>query len=168
MPDRRHLWRGIHDPEMVRSGITIDWLEGGAETGLSITNSNTGHMFPTYATPDVRVRLEFLSSDRQPLAGAVTEHSIARRIAFQGGWVELSDTRLAPDSSVRVTAPWPEGAAHVRATVTVRPDAFYRDVFETLLAGALSDTSEALLSEAHRRAVDSPFVIFDETASLGR
>src|SRR5206468_1036453 len=23
MPDRRHLWRGIHDPEMVRGGLTI-------------------------------------------------------------------------------------------------------------------------------------------------
>src|SRR5207249_4863664 len=28
MPDRRHLWRGIHDPEMVRSGLTIDASAG--------------------------------------------------------------------------------------------------------------------------------------------
>ncbi|MBI3628436.1 MAG: cytochrome c554 and C-prime, partial [Candidatus Rokubacteria bacterium] len=23
MPDRRHLWRGIHDPDMVKSGVEI-------------------------------------------------------------------------------------------------------------------------------------------------
>ncbi len=24
MPDRRHLWRGIHDPEMVKQGVMVD------------------------------------------------------------------------------------------------------------------------------------------------
>ena len=28
MPDRRHLWRGIHDPEMVKSGVQIKLVTG--------------------------------------------------------------------------------------------------------------------------------------------
>ncbi|MCL7971970.1 MAG: hypothetical protein M8866_07785, partial [marine benthic group bacterium] len=167
MPDRRHLWRGIHDPDMVRSGITVRWVRSDGEAGLLITNTGTGHRFPTYATPDVRVRVEFLDGEGQPVDGSSVEHSIARRIAFQAGaWVELSDTRLAPDSSVRVTAPAPSGAASARATITVRPDAFYLDVFATLLSGTVSDTSEVLLSEAQRRAEQSPFLVFDETVPL--
>ena len=33
MPDRRHLWRGIHDPEMVRAGVTINATEAKLATG---------------------------------------------------------------------------------------------------------------------------------------
>jgi hypothetical protein len=35
-----------------------------------------------------------------------------------------------------------------------------------MLSGALSDTSRALLSEAHRRARGSVFAIFDETIPI--
>jgi len=172
MPDRQHLWRGIHDPGMVRSGITIEWLgeasEAG-EAGLRITNTGTGHRFPTYATPEVLVRISLLDQDRQPIDGTRVEHSIARRIAYQGGaWIELSDTRLAPDSAVVVSIPLVEGARHARAEISVQPDAFYREVFEMLLAGMLSDTSSTLLGEARRRADESPYILFDETVALTR
>ena len=169
MPDRQHLWRGIHDPEMVRSGVTIEWIAEGTEAGLRITNTGTGHRFPTYATPEVLVSVELLDRDRQPIDGAMVEHSIARRIAFQeGSWVELSDTRLAPDSGIVITVPLVPEAGHARATVLVRPDAFYREMFELVLTGMLGDTSRSLLTEAHRRAEESPFGIFDETVPLMR
>ena len=169
MPDRQHLWRGIHDPEMVRSGVTIEWVSEGAEAGLRITNTGTGHRFPTYATPEVLVRVELLDGDGQPIDGAAIEHSIARRIAYQGGaWVELSDTRLVPDSGVMVAVPLAPGARQARASISVLPDAFYREVFEMMLVGMLSDTSRSLLSEARRQAEASPFRIFDETVPLTR
>jgi hypothetical protein len=167
MPDRRHLWRGIHDPDMVRSGVTIEWTISDAEAGLQVTNTGTGHRFPTYATPEVLVSVQLLDADRQPIVGAYTEHAIARRIGYQAGaWVELSDTRLLPDSGVAVTVAVPPEARHVRASITVRPDAFYRELFESLLTGMLSDTSRALLTEAGRRAESSPFRIFDEAVPL--
>jgi hypothetical protein len=169
MPDRRHMWRGIHDADMVRSGITVEWLLEGPETGLRITNSGTGHRFPTYATPEVRVHVELLNEAGQPIEGSSVEHSIARRIAYQGGaWVELSDTRLAPDSGVVVTVPLVPGARQARAGIFVQPDAFYADVFETLLTGMLSDTSRALLTAARRTADASRFRIFGETVRLTR
>ena len=64
MPDRRHLWRGIHDPEMVKSGVQIKLVTGRARyrTGdkltarLTITSTGVGHDFPTYVTPRVLVR----------------------------------------------------------------------------------------------------------------
>src|SRR5207245_2757406 len=64
MPDRRHLWRGIHDPDMVKSGIRISFTTDrpryrpGAEVRatLSIARTNLGHFFPTYVTPMVVVR----------------------------------------------------------------------------------------------------------------
>ena len=172
MPDRQHLWRGIHDPAMVRSGVTIEWLEGtgaGSDIGLRIINTGTGHRFPTYATPEILVRIELLGEDLQPIDGAMTEHSIARRIAYQGGaWVELSDTRLAPDSAALISLPYVEGARHARAEIFVQPDAFYLGVFEALTAGMLSDTSSSLLGEARRRAEASPFQVFSETVPLTR
>jgi hypothetical protein len=172
MPDRKHLWRGIHDPGMVRSGITIEWLTESTSAnvaGLRITNTGTGHRFPTYATPLVLVRVLLLDESRDAIDGTMVQHEIARRIAYQGGaWVELSDTRLAPDSAVVVSVPLVEGAGHARAEISVQPDAFYREVFETLLAGMLSDTSAALLSEARRRADHSPYILFDETVPLIR
>ena len=167
MPDRRHLWRGIHDPEMVRSGVTVEWTISDAVAGLRVTNTGTGHRFPTYATPEVLVSVQLLDADRQPIGDASAEHAIARRIAYRGGaWVELSDTRLLPDSGVSVTVPVPPEARHMRASITVLPDAFYREVFEILLTGILSDTSRALLSDAARQAEGSPFRIFEETVPL--
>jgi hypothetical protein len=157
---------------MVRSGITIEWLTEPTTAdgaGLRITNTGTGHRFPTYATPLVLVRILLLDENRELIDGTMVQHEIGRRIAYEGGaWVELSDTRLAPDSAVVVSIPSAAGARHARAEISVQPDTFYREVFETLLAGVLSDTSTALLSEARRRADSSPYILFDETVPLTR
>ena len=64
MPDRRHLWRGIHDPEMVRSGLTITVNTGApryrpgetARVVLRVQSTRVGHAFPTYVTPRVVLR----------------------------------------------------------------------------------------------------------------
>src|SRR6267142_1983336 len=64
MPDRRHLWRGIHDADMVRSGLTITLedapprVPGGMAAKLVVENSGVGHRFPTYFTPLVLLRAE--------------------------------------------------------------------------------------------------------------
>jgi hypothetical protein len=176
MPDRRHLWRGIHDPEMVRSGVTIEWATTGVSrgdaagsVGLRVTNTGTGHRFPTYVTPEVAVQVQLLDADRRPIDGDFQQLVIARRVTRRGGtWMELSDTRLLPDSSATITLPVSESARYATGRVIVRPDAFYKGLFESLLAADRGDTSRVLIQGAHERAVASPFTLFEETIEIRR
>src|SRR5919197_651632 len=107
MPDRRHLWRGIHDPDMVRSGLAIT-VEAGAphyrpgdtaRVVLRVQSSRVGHAFPTYVTPRVLLRVELLDSVGRPLPGTQQERVIAREVALDLSR-ETSDTRLAPGQTV--------------------------------------------------------------------
>lgn len=170
MPDRRHLWRGVHDSLMVAGGVTIDWVTGSAPSvALRVTNSGTGHRFPTYVTPEVIVGIELLDADRRVIESSAIESAIRRVVESRSGiWVELSDTRLAPDSSLILAARVEEPRARfARGTVVVYPDAFYQRMFAGMVAGSLSDTSAALISEAYRRASESAFTIFDDTIRIG-
>jgi len=172
MPDRRHVWRGIHDPEMTRSGVTIEWVglaEGTAEAALRITNTGTGHRFPTYVTPEILVTIRLLDGARQQIPGSGATAEIARRVTYtNAGWVEDSDTRIPPDSSLLVPFKLAPGAEFVSGHVEVRPDAFYRGFFETVLARKPSDTSTALLQRAHSATDSSPFAIFEDTVAINR
>ena len=174
MPDRRHLWRGIHDPDMVASGVTIEWIPTprsddpvGAAVELRLTNTGTGHHFPTYVTPEVVVELWMEDESGLTLADSETRSTIGRRVKFEGGqWVEVADTRIPADSSHSVITSTTGSATRARARVTVHPDEFYRETFEGMLGWSLSDTSRALIAEAHEEAASSPFVIFEEVFDL--
>ncbi|MEN8145666.1 MAG: multiheme c-type cytochrome [Gemmatimonadota bacterium] len=170
MPDRRHLWRGIHDPEMTASGVTIEWIGPAAgQVGLRVTNTGTGHMFPTYVTPSVIVRVSLRDGDNNDIPGASREARIVRQVASQpGGWVEISDTRLAPDSSMTLTLPLPDGASSALGEVIVLPDDFYRNQFEGMLSRTMTDSARVLIGQAHERSVASPYHILNDTIPLGR
>src|SRR6267378_5362794 len=68
MPDRRHLWRGIHDADMVRSGLSIEVASPRGRVGagdvvsvtLTVRSVRVGHAFPTYVTPKVVLRAELV------------------------------------------------------------------------------------------------------------
>lgn len=117
MPDRKHLWRGIHDPDMTRRAINVSLTlhalgDGRYEARATVRNSGAGHHFPTYMVP--KVELAFY---RHNAAGDSVE--LGRQVI---GWNvdtpitrELSDTRIpageardfrqlftAPDSDWRV------------------------------------------------------------------
>jgi hypothetical protein len=174
MPDRRHLWRGIHDPDMVASGVTIEWVPpagaedpAGAVVELRLTNTGTGHHFPTYVTPEVVVELWLEDESGATLIDSETTSTIGRRVKFEAGqWVEVADTRIPADSSYSVTTSTTGSAARAHARVRVHPDEFYRGMFEGMLNWNLSDTSLALIAEAHEDARSSPFVIFEEVLDL--
>ena len=76
MPDRRHRWRGIHDPEMVKSGVRVTLALDRARyrpgqrvrATVTVASVNVGHYFPTYVTPQVLVRAVLLGADGQPIA----------------------------------------------------------------------------------------------------
>src|SRR6266513_6472246 len=88
MPDRRHLWRGIHDPEMVRSGLTIDAHASASSyrpgdtiaVTLTVESTRIGHAFPTYVTPRVVLSAELADGTGQVVAGSREEQVISREV----------------------------------------------------------------------------------------
>ena len=143
MPDRRHLWRGIHDPEMVRSGIAVDVVterprhQVGDEVAarITLTTTGVGHHFPTYVTPRVVVRAALVDAAGREVSASADERVIAREVSFDLSR-ELSDTRIPAggrfvfDYRRRVERP----GLSLRVRVTVYPDHFYTRFFESLLA----------------------------------
>jgi cytochrome c554/c'-like protein len=165
MPDRRHLWRGIHDPAMVTSGVTItlvrEPMPGAVAATLRVANTNVGHAFPTYVTPLVVLRAELIDHAGHPIAGTREQHIIGRQIELDLS-KELTDTRLLPGdhAELRYQRRHTPGA-RARFTVTVYPDAFYTAFFETLLhQGAGRGTAQ--IEEALAATKRSWFTIFTQ------
>lgn len=79
MPERQHLFRGVHDREMVLQAldVTLDVLPAGqageAIARAVISNTGAGHHFPTYMVPKVDVILQLVDGKggRRPLARRV-------------------------------------------------------------------------------------------------
>lgn len=128
MPDRRHLWRGIHDPEMTRSGLEARALARADGARFELTSVRIGHAFPTYVTPKAVLRAE--TSD-----GRTAQHVIQRRVVEKDGeWTELSDTRLLPGQTASLEIAWGR-ARSVRFWLDIHPDDFYdHEVYDGLLA----------------------------------
>lgn len=111
MPDRKHQWRGIHDPEMTRSALKVDLklerLEGGDYMAVAnVQNSGAGHHFPTYMVPKAEVQFVLQHKEgRQQLLGS---HVIGWQVDT-GITKEIADTRLAAGESrsyrQKLTAP---------------------------------------------------------------
>lgn len=171
MPGRRHLWRGIHDVEMVKSGLsivtTLHAAEDPLEATLTIINSGVGHAFPTYVT--ARVLVEIGQEDRHGnlIASTVERHLIARDVTLDLT-EEKADTRLKPDETRRYAYARPR---HPRATavvirITVAPDAFYADFYQAVLQDPAYAAGRAELQEALRQAQSSPYELFIERMIL--
>lgn len=162
MPERKHLWRGIHDPEMTASGLTADTAATAAGAHLTITNTGVGHAFPTYITPLVELRGVRLDAGGRDIPGSEVRQAIQRVVEWTGGvWVERSDTRLLPGQSASLLVPWGE-AASVRLWLEVTPDHFYdHEVYDDLLERLDAGSPAArLIAEADRRAAASRYRLF--------
>jgi hypothetical protein len=132
MPERRHLFRGIHDRDMTLSGLTIG-LEvrrdekGQVTAAATITSTNVGHMFPTYPVPRIHVQL---FAAEQPLGET---YVIGRDIDLIKG-IEHWDRRLAPGQSYVMRRAVPAG----QQQVTLRIDVVPRDRYEKDLGTQLA------------------------------
>jgi hypothetical protein len=173
MPDRRHLWRGIHDRDMVRSGVEITvtperpTLSAGQDFTLTleVRSARVGHAFPTYVTPRVVLRGE-LHDPSGPVAGSRREVVIGREVALDLSR-EISDTRLLPGQSARLiyTSRVDRPDLRVRLSVVVEPDAFYTAFFEALLAQG-AGRGEAQIREALEATRRSLFTVFQQEVPL--
>ena len=163
MPDRRHLWRGIHDPEMVAAGLTASFRATPDGAEFRLTNSGVGHAFPTYITPRVVMRAVALDGTGQPLSGTSASHVIQRVVRFVGGrWIEESDSRLLPGTSAVLRLPWPP-SGRVRMWLEVAPDDFYdHEVYDALMQQLAPGSAAAhLIAKADRRAETSAYRLFE-------
>lgn len=163
MPDRKHLWRGIHDPETVAAGLTARFHADATGARFELTNSGVGHAFPTYITPKVVMRAVTLDGQGTPRPDTAVSHVIQRTVGFTGGrWVEYSDTRLLPGETASLELPWRAGE-RVRMWLEVHPDDYYdHQVYDRLLRQLPAEGAPArLISEADSRAGTSRYRLFE-------
>ena len=172
MPDRRHLWRGIHDPEMVRDGVTIGVspprFEGGAiRAALTLRNTGSGHHFPTYVTPKVVVEMFQEDQAGRAVAGTRREYLIGRQVPLDLSR-EIADTRLAAgaEAALDYAVPRQQRAANLVYRVRVEPDAFYTGLYRSLIADG-AGKGEAMIRRALADSLASHFTLFEERRPLG-
>ena len=174
MPDRAHLWRGIHDKEMTLGAVQIDVRVGAEASGeivtaeVELTNSGAGHYFPTYITPSVDVITELEDKYGRTIPGSRQINVIERKLSSDFSR-EIHDTRIPPQKSItfRYRRGRREDAARLRVRVHVRPDAFYHHFFvEFLKNPAISNLSRELITQARDMAASSNFDIYDERFEL--
>lgn len=169
MPERRHLWRGIHDPDMVRSAFTLKTAllqsKPVVDATIEITNSGAGHKFPTYITPKVFVTGRLLNAAGEVIPDSEQSYTI--------GWesydlmTEVYDTRLAPGETRAIAYRYDRN--HARALeirVIVAPDHWYRRFFANWLQSDQNPESRQLIQQALEDASSSRFVARQTTIPL--
>lgn len=96
---RRHLWRGGHDPEMVKRGLKAVFREAPGSVPdkrsftLTLTNTGAAHYLPT-GTPDRHLTVSIRLLDRNGAVLRQDDHILKRSFLWRPFIVELWDTRL--------------------------------------------------------------------------
>ena len=121
---RRHLWRGGHDPGMVKSGLDITLAQSPPTAGgkrrvtLTLTNVGAAHYIPT-GTPDRHLTVNMRLRDPNGEIVKETHHTLKRTIMWRPFIIDLWDTRLPRGEARRYSLDIPDrdGAFTVEATV---------------------------------------------------
>ncbi len=103
---RRHLWRGGHDPDMVKRAVAVQVQadpptpQPGEEVKLTLTliNAGAGHKIPT-GDPDRFFTVEFTVRDSNGTVVHEQSDTMGRWILWQPVIVEVYDNRLLPLAS---------------------------------------------------------------------
>lgn len=96
---RQHLWRGGHDPAMVKKALTVKLVETNiqdrAKRSFTLTLVNTGaaHYLPT-GTPDRHLTVQLWLLDSQGEVVEEKNHTLKRRIMWRPFIIDLWDNRL--------------------------------------------------------------------------
>lgn len=164
MPNHKHLFRGIHDADMVRSGITITVASDAEGLRLSLRSVRVGHRFPTYSVPRVLIQGWRLNQSMEHMDNHPDQMVIQHQLQWRDGkWQELADTRIRHGDSVSLAIPWKRDdrhAAAIRYSILVQPDHLYGSVIYPLLLTQIGDTLiQTLLKKAIQIARDGEFVL---------
>jgi hypothetical protein len=103
---RRHLWRGGHDPDMIKRAVAVqlhahpvDPRPGDRVTfTLTLINAGAGHKLPT-GDPDRHFTVEFVVVDHEQKVLEQQRDTMGRWILWHPMIVELYDNRLLPLAS---------------------------------------------------------------------
>lgn len=160
MPERQHLFRGVHDRATVLQAldIVLEVLPGTraneATARAVLRNTGAGHHFPTYMVPKVDVVLTLVDArgGRQPIAHRIIGWGV--NVALTA---EAYDTRIPAGGEFVVTQPFaaPEGRDwSVELRLDVAPREHYERMFRDSLRHAEALTPEvlALLRQALQEA----------------
>ncbi len=163
---RRHLWRGGHDPEMIKRAVAIQVkadppapAPGDTVTmTLTLINAGAGHKIPT-GDPDRHFTVEFYVKDQ---AGRILQEqsdTMGRWILWQPVILEVYDNRLRPLASrdYQFAYQIPEGRSDLVVEARVR----YH---------ILTDGQHAMLREAYGLQSDRPYryTIYTRRFPLGQ
>lgn len=170
MPERAHTFRGIHDADMVRQGLTITSGTSGAAAVLTVQSTGVGHLFPTYIVPRVRLTGTLLDADGHQVPDEHHELILQRHMSIDNGhWVEHSDTRLAPGDAATLSIPWRadgECAQSVHFRIVVEPEWFYHEkVYPVVLQELENGPAYELITQAKSAAEKHSFTLFETTLS---
>ncbi len=174
MPDRRHLWRGIHDPAMVRQGLRISLRvtrvdHHMAEARAVIRSVHIGHDFPTYLVPKVYVTLYAVGPggrDAREIARQTIGRSVNLRLTH-----EYFDTRIPPGGASVLAARLalaPRPATKIRLRIEVSPGAHYERLFhhELLHPEHYDKATLSLLRQAFAQVVAARYQLVNLTVPI--
>ncbi|MFZ3089059.1 MAG: multiheme c-type cytochrome [Nitrospirota bacterium] len=170
MPDRQHLFRGIHDPEMVKRGVEFNFnYEKGNDkiiARLTVSNTGVGHFFPTYATPLVVIKGSIIDNKGSIIKKTLKEAFIGRKVSLNLER-EYFDTRIPPKGVFNFEY---ENILHKDADrfiieVRVYPDKFYNEFYKAVLKEGSAYNKE-LIKEALKLTEKSVYTLYKEEISL--
>ncbi|MBI5892081.1 MAG: hypothetical protein HZB79_00195 [Deltaproteobacteria bacterium] len=161
MPDRQHLWRGIHDAAMVRKGIAIDVVRDKEIARLVITNTWVGHYFPTYATPLVVIKGFMLDKKGIIIQPSVKEAYVGRHVSLDLS-EESYDTRIAPQKTFEFDYAIDKSYNKNRVVfeVWVYPDEFYNRFYKEILNNMSSGIKKDKIKKALKITEKSHYLLY--------
>ncbi len=171
MPDRQHLFRGIHDSEMVKRGISIEVASNKKGARLIIKNTGAGHFFPTYITPLVVVKGFMLDENGKAIPSSVKKVFIGRKVNLDLS-KEIFDTRIPPEKSLEFDynppiPPLVKGgkggfSKKLAFEVWVYPDEFYNRFYRDLLKNKDDELNRKEIEKALKITEGSAYILFKE------
>ncbi|MBI1928139.1 c-type cytochrome, partial [Candidatus Poribacteria bacterium] len=169
MPDRRHRWRGIHDPDTVRNALRLDvQVKKGRKhinAEIQLTNVGAGHHLPTYVTPAIFVTARLLGASGHPIPDTEQVRVIQRRVPLTLER-EIFDTRIPAGGAWVYTyrASRPKRAKTLEIRIDVHPDDFYNGFFKAYRAQ--DGNAQQSIEKALENTEKSPYLLLTKQISL--
>lgn len=149
MRNGSHTFAGIHNPDVVRMGLSVNVSRDKTNMVVTLKNQGAGHALPSYITP--RIRIFWQGNDGQKKKIAILQRLMDW--STESGWTERFDTRLQAHEQRDIKVDIPE-ALSGWVEVWVDPDADYHDrvypaILEAMSEDSIDSSAIDLIKQAH-------------------